>query len=161
MTAGTHSDLRTVLVSKLQPHSIKQTAPELLNVLAAVQELETLLSFDKLDIEFAVDTSGQVHIFQVRPVVVNHDNYELDAEKIASSIQSDVVRYQELQKSLPFISCDKTIFANMPDWKGSIGLFFISDRFLSVNFATSPYILALSGDFASHATFYKLSQNGN
>lgn len=48
----------------------------------------------------------------------------------------------------------------MPDWKGSIGLFFISDQFLSVNFATSPYIRALSGDFASHATFYKLSQNG-
>ncbi|MBY8200468.1 hypothetical protein KW514_04805 [Vibrio fluvialis] len=116
VTAGTHSDLRTVLVSKLQPHSIKQAAPELFNVLAAVQELETLLSFDKLDIEFAVDTSGQVHVFQVRPVVVNHDNYELDAEKIASSIQSDVVRYQELQKSLPFISGNKTIFANMPDW---------------------------------------------
>ena len=36
VTAGTHSDLRTVLVSKLQPHSIKQTAPELLDVLAGV-----------------------------------------------------------------------------------------------------------------------------
>ncbi|WP_199450294.1 PEP-utilizing enzyme [Vibrio harveyi] len=116
VTAGTHSDLRTVLVSKLQPHSIKQVAPELSNVLDAIQELETLLSFDKLDIEFAVDTSGQVHIFQVRPVVVNHDSYEIDIDKIASSIQSDVVRYQELQKSLPFISGTKTIFANMPDW---------------------------------------------
>lgn len=79
----------------------------------------------------------------MRPVVDNHDNYELDAEKIASSIQSDVVRYQELQKSLPFISGDKTIFANMPDWKGSIGLFLISDRFLSVNCAVSPCIPAL------------------
>ncbi|WP_122082595.1 PEP-utilizing enzyme [Vibrio coralliirubri] len=116
VTAGTHSDLRTVLVSKLQPHSIKQVAPELSDVLAAVQELETLLSFDKLDIEFAVDTSGQVHVFQVRPVVVNHDNYDIDVEKVASSIISDVSRYQELQNSLPFIYGKKTIFANMPDW---------------------------------------------
>ncbi|PMH18493.1 PEP-utilizing enzyme [Vibrio splendidus] len=116
VTAGTHSDLRTVLVSKFQPHSVKHIAPELCNVLASVQELETLLSFDKLDIEFAVDTSGLVHVFQVRPVVVNHDSYEIDADKIASSIQSDVTRYQELQNSLPFISGKKTIFANMPDW---------------------------------------------
>lgn len=116
VTAGTHSDLRTVLVSKLQPHSVKQVAPELSDVLAAVQELETLLSFDKLDIEFAVDNSGQVHVFQVRPVVVNHDNYDIDIEKVASSIISDVSRYQELQNSLPFIYGKKTIFANMPDW---------------------------------------------
>ncbi|HDM8185460.1 TPA: hypothetical protein P0E26_002157 [Vibrio harveyi] len=116
VTAGTHSDLRTVIVSKFQPHSVKQVAPELTDVLAAVQELETLLSFDKLDIEFAVDTSGLVHIFQVRPVVVNHDNYEIDAEKVASSIHSDVLRYQEFQTSLPFICGERTIFANMPDW---------------------------------------------
>ncbi|MEZ9819543.1 PEP-utilizing enzyme [Shewanella sp. 10N.286.45.A1] len=116
VTAGTHSDLRTVLVSKLQPHSVKQIAPELEDVLIAVQELETLLSFDKLDIEFAVDSKNKVHIFQVRPVVVNHDNYELDIEKISSSIRADVVRYQQLQRNLPFIRGTKTIFANMPDW---------------------------------------------
>ncbi|MFC1518911.1 PEP-utilizing enzyme [Pseudomonadota bacterium] len=116
VTAGTHSDLRTVLVSKLQPHSISKIAPELKDVLTAIQELEQLLGFDKLDIEFAVDLAGKVHIFQVRPVVVNHDNYELDILKIGASIQSDVNRYQALQKKLPFISGDKTLFANMPDW---------------------------------------------
>lgn len=116
VTAGTASELRTVLVSKLQPQSLNQIAPELSNLLEAVQELEALLSFDKLDIEFAVDSSGQVHIFQVRPVVVNHDNYDIDVKKVASSIQSDVLRYQELQKSFPFILGKKTIFANMPDW---------------------------------------------
>ena len=115
-SVGTHSDLRTVLVSKLQTHSIDQIAPELRSVLDAVQELEYLLGFDKLDIEFAVDSNGQVHIFQVRPVVVNHDSYELDIDKIAVSIKSDVLRYQELQKTLPFISGNKTLFANMPDW---------------------------------------------
>ncbi|EGR0436575.1 hypothetical protein FDE29_11465 [Vibrio parahaemolyticus] len=116
VTAGTHIDLRTVIVSKLQPQAIAHIAPELTGVLTAIQELETLLSFDKLDIEFAVDSLGQVHIFQVRPVVVNHDNYEMDIKKISSSIQSDVTRYQNLQNSLPFISGDRTIFANMPDW---------------------------------------------
>jgi choline kinase len=116
VTAGTHSDLRTVLVSKLRPSAIKLIAPELQKVLQSVQELEKLLGFDKLDIEFAVDLQGQVHIFQVRPVVVNHDNYDLDILDIEKSVQRDIVRYHQLQKKLPFIGGDKTLFANMPDW---------------------------------------------
>ncbi len=116
VTAGTHSDLRTVLVSKFQPKSLAVTAPELLPVLEAVQELEILLGYDKLDIEFAIATDGTVHIFQVRPVVVNHDNYDIDFEKIEESLQNDVARYQVLQNKSPFIDGEKTIFANMPDW---------------------------------------------
>lgn len=116
VTAGTHTDLRTVLVSKLQPQSIREVAPELQCVMASIQELELLLGFDKLDIEFAIDTSGQVHIFQVRPVVVNHDNYELDFDKISDSISDNVHYYHKLQCSLPFISGNRTLFANMPDW---------------------------------------------
>jgi choline kinase/phosphohistidine swiveling domain-containing protein len=116
VTAGTHSDLRTVLVSKLEAKFVRKIAPELESVLEAVQELELLLGFDKLDIEFATDTKGQVYIFQVRPVVVNHDNYELDIEKISVSIRNDVRRYYELQPCLPSVSGSETLFANMPDW---------------------------------------------
>ncbi len=36
-------------------------------VLKAIQEFEQLLNYDRLDIKFAVDTEGKVHIFQVRP----------------------------------------------------------------------------------------------
>lgn len=116
VTAGTHTNLRTVLVNKQQTQLVAQIAPELCGVVSAVQEIEQLLSFDKLDIEFAVDSDGNVNIFQVRPVVVNHENYELDINKINLSIKSDVSRYQELQRKLPHISGNKTIFANMPDW---------------------------------------------
>jgi choline kinase len=116
VTAGTHSDLRTVIVSKIKPEFVSEVAPELESVLESIQELESLLGFDKLDIEFAKDTKGQVHIFQVRPVVVNHDNYELDIDQISESIKNDTYRYHGLQHCLPNISGNKTIFANMPDW---------------------------------------------
>lgn len=116
VTAGTHSDLRTVLVSKFQPNALSLTAPEIMPVLAAVQELETLLGYDKLDIEFAIAADGIVHIFQVRPVVVNHDNYDLDFDKIEESIKTDIARYKAMQNKSPFIYGEKTIFANMPDW---------------------------------------------
>jgi len=116
VTAGTRSDLRTVIVSKVKPILTSFIAPELTPVLDAIEELESLLSFDKLDIEFATDTKGQVHIFQVRPVVVNHDHYELDIEKITQSLEKDVSRYNDLQHCLPNISGARTVFANMPDW---------------------------------------------
>ncbi|MBL6735444.1 MAG: hypothetical protein ISP86_06180, partial [Shewanellaceae bacterium] len=116
VTTGVQLDLRTVLVSKLQPQALKQTAPELQPVLDAVQELEQLLAFDKLDIEFAVDQQGQVHIFQVRPVVVNHESYDINIEQIQQSIEQDVIRFHGLQPKRADISGDKTLFANMPDW---------------------------------------------
>jgi choline kinase/phosphohistidine swiveling domain-containing protein len=116
VTAGTHSDLRTVLVSKFEPELLATTAPELLPVLKAVQELELLLGYDKLDIEYAIATDGTVHVFQVRPIVVNHDNYDIDFKKIEESIKNDVTRYRVLQSKSPFIEGEKTIFANMPDW---------------------------------------------
>ncbi|MFT5813722.1 MAG: phosphoenolpyruvate synthase/pyruvate phosphate dikinase, partial [Psychroserpens sp.] len=116
VTAGTDADLRTVIVSKIKPKAVNHVSPELEAILEAIQELESLLGFDKLDVEFAKDTKGQVHIFQVRPVVVNHDNYELDLEQISESIENDTYRYNSLQQCLPNISGKKTIFANMPDW---------------------------------------------
>jgi phosphohistidine swiveling domain-containing protein len=116
VTAGTHSDLRTVLVSKLETELVNHIAPELAGVLSAVKELEVLLGFDKLDIEFAVDTKRQVHIFQVRPVVVNHGSYEIDIEAVSASLKSNVLLYQSQQHSSPQIVGDRTLFANMPDW---------------------------------------------
>lgn len=116
VTAGTHTDLRTVLINKAKPETINNIAPELNGVLAAVQELESLLGFDKLDIEFAVDKKGNVHIFQVRPIVVNHEHYDIDNKCINESLANDVKRYKEYQTPLPHVHGDMTVFANMPDW---------------------------------------------
>lgn len=116
VTSGAHSDLRTVLVYKSQPEAIETVAPELKGILKSVQELEKLLGFDKLDIEFAIDAKGNVHIFQVRPVIVNSDNYEIENDKIVESLNLNVTRYRELQSKPSFVSGNKTIFANMPDW---------------------------------------------
>jgi choline kinase/phosphohistidine swiveling domain-containing protein len=116
VTSGNEADLRTVIVSKLNHNLVKDVAPELSNILSAVIELEDILGFDKLDIEFAVDKNNVVHIFQVRPVVVNHDSYDLDLQEIRDSLNEDVQKYKSLQEKLPFISGNQVIFSNMPDW---------------------------------------------
>jgi choline kinase len=118
VTAGTHSDLRTVLVSKIYNNisCIEQIEPMLTPVLAAVQELEQLLGYDKLDIEFAVDTNNKVHIFQVRPIAVVHDENEADTDDIRASLSAAEQYYTTQQTKTPFIQGKTTLFANMPDW---------------------------------------------
>lgn len=116
VTAGTHCDLRTVILNRSLTDELLTVAPELIPVLDAIKELEQLLGFDKLDIEFAIDKNGQIHIFQVRPITVNHDGYSIDEELVVQALRDAAKQLSKQQKPSPFTFGDKTIFANMPDW---------------------------------------------
>jgi len=116
VTSGVSEDLRTILVSRLSPKSLQQVEPKILPVLYAVQEIEALLSFDKLDIEFAIDMYGIVHIFQVRPITVDHSKFEVDISIINKSLKNNSLYFQAQQNTTPLIFGESAIFANMPDW---------------------------------------------
>jgi len=116
VTAGTHSDLRTVIVSRLAPEHLQNVAPELVPVMDAMLELELLLGYDKLDVEFAIDDCGVVHIFQVRPITVNHANYDVDVKDVDTSINYAIKCFESQQAPSSFVYGEQTIFANMPDW---------------------------------------------
>ncbi len=116
VTAGTHSDLRTVIISRFATQHLERVAPELVPVLRAVEELEQLLGFDKLDVEFAIDCSGLVHIFQVRPITVDHSEYEVDLAAVESSLKDSQSLFCAQQPPSPYIFGERTLFANMPDW---------------------------------------------
>jgi phosphohistidine swiveling domain-containing protein len=116
VTAGTHGDLRTVIVSRFATEHLKEVEPGLVPVLDAIVELEQLLGFDKLDAEFAVDNSGVVHIFQVRPIAVDHSEYEVPMAQIKASLVQSQKVFADMQVRSPFVLGEKTVFANMPDW---------------------------------------------
>jgi choline kinase len=116
VTAGTHLDLRTVLINRQNVHHLESVEPKLLSTLKAVKELESLLCFDKLDIEFAIDQHGQVHIFQVRPITIDHSQYEVGDHAVSESITDSIRRFRSLQQMSPFIYGRRAYFGNMPDW---------------------------------------------
>ena len=116
VTSGAHGDLRTIIVSRLETGKLETVEPALVPVLDAVIELEKLLGFDKLDIEFAVDDEDIVHVFQVRPITVDHSNYEVDLEPIELSLNESVKRFKSSQSPHPFSYGAKTLFSNMSDW---------------------------------------------
>ncbi|MCK5665183.1 MAG: hypothetical protein KAI17_16950, partial [Thiotrichaceae bacterium] len=116
VTAGTHDDLRTIIVSRFATKYLESVEPELVPVLQSVEELEQLLGFDKLDVEFAIDAAGLVHIFQVRPITVDHSAFDVDFSSIKQSLSECNKSFNALQHPSPFVFGNKTIFANMPDW---------------------------------------------
>ncbi len=94
VTGGGKAQLRTITVARSDPESLTQLEPKLVPVLHAVQELESILGFGRLDIEFAVGESGRVHIFQVRPITVDHSAYEVRDGSCAQSLKTDRLFFQ-------------------------------------------------------------------
>jgi len=116
VTAGNVDGLRTVIVHRKHAHLLAINEPDLHDLILAISEVEDLLSFDKLDVEFAIDTSGGIHIFQVRPIVVDHSEYEVDDDEIIMSLTQCVEFYRSQQVERPHVFGNTTMFGNMPDW---------------------------------------------
>ncbi len=84
------------------------------NLVKLIDELETILDHDRLDIEFAVDLFGQVYLLQCRPLIYRDavptpQQLKISLDKIADKMRS-------LNKRHPYLLGSQTIFAVMPDW---------------------------------------------
>ena len=116
ITSGQTSDLRTVIAFRHEINSILSIDPRLGQVIESAQELEQLLGYNKLDIEFAIDKSGQCFTFQIRPIAVSHTSYQVDVKNIYSHIQNAKQRFQSWQKHPSHILGKYTVFSGMTDW---------------------------------------------
>lgn len=84
-------------------------------VLDAVQEIEKVVGYDSLDIEFAVTRSGAVYVMQVRPLVANRRLQffsDEDMEEELRSVKEYVVAAEHTNRLLG----SKTVWGVMPDW---------------------------------------------
>ena len=84
--------------------------PRLKKVIDAVQELEMLLGYDKLDIEFAVDKNEQCFTFQIRPITINHSQFKLDSKNLSIHLQKAQQEFSTLQEKRNNIFGDYTVF---------------------------------------------------
>lgn len=116
ITSGQTSDLRTVIVFRHEINSILGIDPRLGKVIDAAQELEQLLGYNKLDIEFAIDNSGQCFTFQIRPIAVSHTYYQLDEKNFYLHLQNAKQQFKSWQKKPPHILGKYTVFSGMTDW---------------------------------------------
>jgi phosphohistidine swiveling domain-containing protein len=112
VTAGVGDNLETFLCLRSRPDACP---PSLAPVIALVSELEALLAWDAIDVEFAVGGDRQLYLLQVRPLAVDRLGRASDA-KVATAL-ADVARKVELlSRPHPYLHGSRAIFGVMPDW---------------------------------------------
>lgn len=89
--------------------------PIIAAILDLTKELETLLGSDCLDLEFGIDAKGAIHLFQVRPLVLDLDGAPTieDHRPILNQIASRIANGIGPD---PFIHGLRTVYGIMPDW---------------------------------------------
>ena len=89
----------------------------LINLMIAVQEIEELLGYDDLDVEFAVDNDENVYILQVRPIAVKRKKLLIEDKKYDlafSRAHNNWAANLTPPPHLPPVS--NPLYGVMPDW---------------------------------------------
>jgi len=84
------------------------------SLVIAIQEIESILKTDSLDVEFGITNSNKVLIFQVRPITFLKKTANLNKE-ISNVITQNKRKFLKLNKPTKFPG-DHTIFSDMADW---------------------------------------------
>lgn len=118
ITSGSSEDHRTLLLRRGASVTVPDfPEPSLAGLAVALQEIEALVDYDALDIEFAIDSQAQVHILQVRPIAVNRGDLALNDASYQAAIDSACQRWEEFSASPPHLPGNAApIFGVMPDW---------------------------------------------
>ena len=133
ITSGLSTDHQTLYVRRGY-FEIENLGSPFSEIISAVREIETLLSFESLDIEFAIDSDKVIHILQVRPLVIDRENKEsfsqADYDLVIDEIRAHIKKMVRPAPHIPGSALP--LYGNMPDWNPAeiIG--------------TSPSLLALS-----------------
>lgn len=91
--------------------------PRLAGLVRALKEIEGLLGFDALDVEFAVDREGIVHVLQVRPIAVKREQYEVSDERCALAIAQARETWRLIAHPPPHLpGSPRALYGIMPDW---------------------------------------------
>ncbi|TVO61891.1 PEP/pyruvate-binding domain-containing protein [Spiribacter vilamensis] len=116
ITSGASGDHRTLLLRRDVDHEALPE-PQLAPVVAALREIEALVGYDALDVEFALDGAGSVHILQVRPIAVDREGSDLSDAAFHTAMAAAHVRWQTLTPAPPHLPGNAApLYGVMPDW---------------------------------------------
>ena len=116
VTSGASSDHLTLHVRRgTDPAEVED--PHLAAVLTTILEIEERLGYDALDIEFAVDFAGVVHIFQVRPIAVLASSGKVTDEMYDAQMAQARTTWENLEATPPALpGTQAPLYGVMPDW---------------------------------------------
>lgn len=113
VTAGLGAHIKTLYLRKDCQLPRDHTLYKLLEV---VREIEGLVSYDSLDIEFAFDEHGECQIFQVRPMTIGSSAPAVEDEAVFAACETAAGRFEAYQDAHCFLVGDRAVFSVMTDW---------------------------------------------
>lgn len=113
VTSGGESDLRTLVVYKEKEIELDDLGIK--RLLENCRHLEAYFENQYLDIEFGINKSNEVVIFQVRPLA-NQRKMNGQEVNIHAIIRKMYKKVEKLSRSHPNLLGNKTAFGVMPDW---------------------------------------------
>ncbi|QPJ64057.1 MAG: phosphoenolpyruvate synthase [Candidatus Nitrohelix vancouverensis] len=111
VTSGVSNDSKTHIQFKGHPVVDKKFE----KLFKLMNELENLFKCDSLDIEFSVSETGELYLFQVRPLARSGQTPK-STEDMESYLTKIHKKLTKLNKPHPYLYGDKTVFGVMPDW---------------------------------------------
>lgn len=113
ITGGRENSDKTYIFMKESPLDADEEFLD--KIIKCCRELEDLFDCAYLDIEFGIDKSNDLYVFQVRPIVTNNKN-DLSHLDIKDSLRKIYKKVEKLMSPHPNLLGDKTVFGVMPDW---------------------------------------------
>lgn len=112
ITSGSVNNTKTYIQYKnIEP---KTKDENLIKIINAMKELETLFDNRFIDVEFAINNQNEIFILQVRPIsILNKPKPNVDLDEGLLKIYKKI---QKLQQVHPGLLGEKAIFGVMPDW---------------------------------------------
>lgn len=116
ITSGTSERGKTFLILRNANEKNKNIPKKLRSLLPALREIERLLNYEFLDIEFAITAETGLNILQVRPISTIESIGDFADESYYNLINELEENFQLHQSEIPFLLGKRTIFGVMPDW---------------------------------------------
>jgi choline kinase len=116
VTSGQGTRLRSVFVQRSCRSKLERLDSRLANVLDAISELEDLVGYTSLDIEFALDHDGVVQILQLRPIAVRNIFSNISDERIELALAQSAAWFTEAHARGSRLLGEHTLFGVMSDW---------------------------------------------
>lgn len=116
VTSGNGRKLRTLFVQRSCRSGVSRLDPRISAVLDAIAELEDLVGHTSLDIEFALDRDGVVHVLQLRPIAVRHGLSNVSDEHVESALTQVATWFAGARERGSRLLGKRTLFGVMSDW---------------------------------------------
>ena len=116
ITSGVSKNHRTFSIYKDTPLNNSNINSTIKKLIKSTKEIEELVNYDALDIEFAINKNKIIYILQVRPIVFKSKTSKNLDRQVLKNIMKSESKFLRFSKKSKRAFGDKNIFGVMPDW---------------------------------------------